>query len=48
MRTTDVIGRDAELALTKDFLDALAADPTLRSAAVRARQAQNMKNGDTK
>ena len=33
---------------SKDFLDALAADPSLRSAAVRARQAQNMKNGDTK
>jgi len=33
---------------SKDFLDALAADPSLRSAAVRARQAQSMKNGDTK
>ena len=28
MRTTDVIGRDAELALTEDFLDALAAGPS--------------------
>jgi len=33
---------------SKDFLDALAADPSMRSAAVRARQAQSMKNGDTK
>jgi tetratricopeptide (TPR) repeat protein len=30
---------------SKDFLDALAADPSLRSAAVRARQAMTMKNG---
>jgi len=33
---------------SKDFLDALAADPSLRSAAVRARQAQSMKNGEMK
>lgn len=32
---------------SKDFLDALAADPSLRSAAMRARQAWRMKNGDT-
>jgi Flp pilus assembly protein TadD len=32
-------------AASKDFLDALAADPSLRSAAVRARQAWSMKNG---
>ena len=30
---------------SKDFLDALTADPSLRSAAVRARQAWSMKNG---
>jgi tetratricopeptide (TPR) repeat protein len=30
---------------SKDFLDALAADPSLRSAAMRARQAWSMKNG---
>ena len=30
---------------SKDFLDALAADPSLHSAAVRARQAWSMKNG---
>jgi tetratricopeptide (TPR) repeat protein len=30
---------------SKDFLDALAADPSLRSAALRARQAWSMKNG---
>jgi len=30
---------------SKDFLDALAVDPTLRSAAMRARQAWSMKNG---
>ena len=30
---------------SKDFLDAFAADPSLRSAAMRARQAVNMKNG---
>ena len=32
---------------SKDFLDALAADPGLRDAAMRARQAMSMKNGDT-
>jgi tetratricopeptide (TPR) repeat protein len=32
---------------SKDFLDALAADPSLRSAAMRARQAWSMKNGGT-
>jgi tetratricopeptide (TPR) repeat protein len=32
---------------SKDFLDALAADPSLRSAAIRARQAWSMKNGGT-
>ena len=30
---------------SKDFLDALAVDPSLRSAAMRARQAWSMKNG---
>jgi tetratricopeptide (TPR) repeat protein len=30
---------------SKDFLDAFAADPSLRSAAMRARQAWDMKNG---
>jgi Flp pilus assembly protein TadD len=30
---------------SKDFLDAFAADPSLRSAAIRARQAWSMKNG---
>jgi hypothetical protein len=30
---------------SKDFLDALAADPGLREAATRARQAWSMKNG---
>ena len=30
---------------SKDFLDAFAADPSLRSAAMRARQAWSMKNG---
>jgi tetratricopeptide (TPR) repeat protein len=34
-------------AASKDFLDALAADPSLRSAAMRARQAWSMKNGGT-
>jgi len=34
-------------AASKDFLDALAADPSLRSAAMRARQAIDMKNGGT-
>jgi hypothetical protein len=32
-------------AASKDFLDAFAADPSLRSAAMRARQAWSMKNG---
>jgi len=32
---------------SRDFLDALAADPSLRSAAMRARQAIDMKNGGT-
>ena len=32
-------------AASKDFLDAFAADPSLRSAALRARQAWSMKNG---
>ena len=32
-------------AASKDFLDALAADPSLRSAAMRARQAWSRKNG---
>jgi hypothetical protein len=30
---------------SKNFLDAFAADPSLRSAAMRARQAWSMKNG---
>jgi tetratricopeptide (TPR) repeat protein len=30
---------------SKDFLDALAADPAMRAAAIRARQAWSMKNG---
>jgi tetratricopeptide (TPR) repeat protein len=34
-------------AASKDFMDALAADPGLRSAATRARQALSMKNGGT-
>ena len=33
---------------SKDFLDALAADPGHRDAAIRARQAQSMRNGDVK
>lgn len=33
---------------SKDFLDAFAADPSLRSAAMRARQAWSMQNGGTK
>ena len=33
---------------SKDFLDAYAADPSLRSAAMRARQAWSMQNGGTK
>jgi tetratricopeptide (TPR) repeat protein len=32
---------------SKDFLDALAVDPSSRSAAMRARQANSMKNGGT-
>jgi tetratricopeptide (TPR) repeat protein len=35
-------------AASKDFLDALAADPTLRSAALRAGQAWSIKNGGQK
>lgn len=33
---------------SKDFLDAFAADPSLRAAAIRARQAWSMQNGGTK
>ncbi|HET9267477.1 MAG TPA: tetratricopeptide repeat protein [Vicinamibacterales bacterium] len=33
---------------SKDFLDAFAADPSLRDAAMRARQAWSMQNGGTK
>jgi hypothetical protein len=33
---------------SRDFLDAYAADPSLRSAALRARQAWSMQNGGPK